>query len=121
LQKVRAEINPLKRNMDDMPFPHPRRLFEIADKCGRFSKQVRLEEKPAMPKTTDYAVKTPAERMRCYRHRQRRQWRSVRIELAAVEIDALVKRGYLDSKNRYDLTAIGDAVTAFISDAVFGM
>ena len=74
-----------------------------------------------MPKTTDYAVKTPAERMRCYRHRQRRQWRSVRIELAAVEIDALVKRGYLDSKNRYDLTAIGDAVTAFISDAVFGM
>jgi hypothetical protein len=74
-----------------------------------------------MHRTTDGAVKTPAERMRTYRQRQRRQWRSVRIELAAVEIDALVKRCYLDPKNRDDLTAIGEAATAFISDAVFGM
>jgi hypothetical protein len=74
-----------------------------------------------MPKITDYAVKTPAERMRCYRQRQRHQWRSVRIELAAVEIDALVKRSYLDPKNRDDLTAIGEAATAFISDALFGI
>jgi hypothetical protein len=60
-------------------------------------------------------------RMRSYRQRQRRQWRSVRIELAAAEIDALVKRGYLDPKNRDDLAAIGEAATAFISDALFGM
>ena len=64
---------------------------------------------------------TAAERMRSYRQRRRRKWQSVRIEIAAAEIDALVKRGYLDPKNRDDLTAIGEAATAFISDAVFGM
>jgi hypothetical protein len=74
-----------------------------------------------MHRTTDCAARTPAERMRSYRNRRRRQWQSVRIELAAVEIDALVERGYLDPKNRDDLTAIGEAATAFISDALFGM
>ena len=49
-----------------------------------------------------------AERMRSYRQRQRRQWRSVRIEVAAAEIDALVTRGYLDPNNRDDLAAIGE-------------
>jgi hypothetical protein len=82
---------------------------------------VRLEQKGAMPRTADDAAKTPAERMRSYRQRQRRQWRSIRIEIAAVEIDALVKRRYLDPKSRDDLTAIGEAATAFISDALFGM
>ena len=72
-----------------------------------------------MPGKTDCAVKTPAERMRSYRQRQRRQWRSIRIEISAAEIDALMKRRYLDPKN--DLTAIGEAATAFISDALFGM
>jgi hypothetical protein len=64
---------------------------------------------------------TAAERMRSYRQRQRRQWRSVRIEIATTEIDALVQRGYLDPKNRDDLAAIGEAATAFISDALFGI
>jgi hypothetical protein len=70
---------------------------------------------------TDYAVKTPAERMRSYCKRRRRRWQSVRIEIAAAEIDALVKRRYLDPKSRDDLTAVGEAATAFISDALFGM
>ena len=74
-----------------------------------------------MPRTADDAAKTPAERMRNYRQRQRRLWRSVRIELAAAEIDALMKRRYLDPMNRDDLAAIGEAATAFISDALFGM
>jgi hypothetical protein len=74
-----------------------------------------------MPRTADDAAKTPAERMRSYRQRQRRQWRSVRIEISAAEIDELVNRRYLDLKNRDDLTAIGDAATALISDALFGM
>jgi hypothetical protein len=69
----------------------------------------------------EYDVRTPAERMRSYRQRRRRQWRSIRIELAAAEIDALVKRRYLDPKSRDDLTAIGEAATAFISDALIGM
>ena len=64
---------------------------------------------------------TAAERMRSYRQRQRRQWRSVRIEIATTEIDALMQRGYLDPKNRDDLAAIGEAATAFISDALFGI
>jgi suppressor for copper-sensitivity B len=34
-----------------------------------------------MPRTADDAAKTPAERMRNYRQRQRRQWRSIRIEI----------------------------------------
>jgi hypothetical protein len=50
--------------------------------------------------------------MRSYRQRQRRP---VRIEISAVEIDALVERRYLDPKSRDDLTAIGEAATAFIS------
>jgi hypothetical protein len=81
----------------------------------------RTAKKAAMPGKTDCAVKTPAERMRTYRQRQRRQWRSIRIEIAAAEIDALVKRRYLDPKDRDDLTAIGEAATAFISDALIGM
>jgi hypothetical protein len=72
-------------------------------------------------RTADDAAKTPAQRMRSYRQRQRRQWRSIRIEIAAVEIDALVKRRYLDPTNRDDLAAIGEAATAFISDALFGV
>jgi hypothetical protein len=41
---------------------------------------------------------TAAERLWGYRHRQRRQWRSVRIEIANAEIDALVKRGYVTQR-----------------------
>jgi hypothetical protein len=78
-------------------------------------------EKTEMSSKTNGPIKAPAERMRSYRQRQRRQWRSVRIEISAVEIDALMKRRYLDPKNRDDLTAIGEAATAFISDALFGM
>ena len=66
-------------------------------------------------KGAEPAVRSPspaAERMRSYRQRQRRQWRSVRIEISAVEIDALMKRRYLDPENRHDLTAIGEAATA---------
>ena len=59
--------------------------------------------------------------MRSYRQRRRRKWQSVRIEIAAAEIDALVQRDYLDPKNRDDLAAIGEAATAFISDALFGI
>ena len=74
-----------------------------------------------MSRNTNRAIKTPAERMRSYRQRRRRKWQSVRIEIAAAEIDALVQRDYLDPKNRDDLAAIGEAATAFISDALFGI
>jgi hypothetical protein len=47
---------------------------------GRGSSQgmrSKIGAKGAMPRTADDAAKTPAERMRSYRQRQRRQWRSV--------------------------------------------
>jgi len=61
-----------------------------------------------------------AERMRLYRRRRRRQDRILRIEIAAAEIDELVKRGYLDPNNCMDLSAIGLAASAFLSDALGG-
>ena len=64
-------------------------------------------EKTEMSSKTNGPIEAPAERMRSYRQRQRRQWRSVRIEIATTEIDALVQRGYLDPKNRDDLAAMG--------------
>ena len=44
--------------------------------------------------------------------------RSVGIQLSDAEIGALVRLGYLGSPD--DIRAIGYAVTAFISDALFG-
>jgi hypothetical protein len=78
-------------------------------------------EKSEVSRNTNRAIKTPAERMRSYRQRRRRKCQSVRIEIAAAEIDALLKRGYVDPNNRDDPTAIGEAATAFISDALFGL
>ena len=72
-----------------------------------------------MSTKTNRANKAPAERMRSYRQRRRRKWQSVRIEISAAEIDALVMRSYLDPKKRDDQTAIEEAATAFISDALF--
>jgi hypothetical protein len=43
----------------------------------------------------------------------------VRIEIAPVEIDELVKRGYLDQKDRDDLRAIEQAANLFFSDTLF--
>ena len=72
-----------------------RRLSGPPTSGGRFSgMRCEIGAKGAMPRTADDAAKTPAHRMRSYRQRQRRQWRSIRVEIAAVEIDALVKRRY---------------------------
>jgi len=57
--------------------------------------------------------------MRNYRRRQRRKWLTVRIEIDAAEKDGLVKRGYLEPKNRHDQTALEEAATAFISDSLY--
>jgi hypothetical protein len=59
-----------------------------------------------------------AQRMRRYRRRRRLRRLTVRIEVDQFEADALVKRGYIDETERDDLTAIGDAVSAFISDVL---
>jgi hypothetical protein len=43
---------------------------------------------------------------------------SVRIDVDQAEIDALIKRGYVEAAQRSDVAAIGHAVTAFISDVL---
>ena len=59
--------------------------------------------------------------MRAYRRRRQQQTRSIRLELTANEIDAFVKRGYLDLDSRNDVRAIGYAAMAVISAALVGM
>jgi tRNA splicing endonuclease len=56
--------------------------------------------------------------MRLYRRRRQRQLLPVRVELTPVDIDALVKRGYLELKDRDDTSAIEQAANEFISDAL---
>jgi hypothetical protein len=61
-----------------------------------------------------------AERMRLYRQRRRHQLRVMRLEIAAAEIEELVKRGYLDPKYRGDLSAIEFAAGDFLSATLGG-
>ena len=59
-----------------------------------------------------------AERQRVYRRRRQRGLRPFKVELNGIEIDELVKRGYLPPTDREDVRAIEDAATAAISDAL---
>ena len=59
-----------------------------------------------------------AERMRLYRKRRRRRMRCVRVQLHVTEIDALIRKGYLDPKSRDDRDAIYAALGAFVDDAL---
>ena len=63
-------------------------------------------------------LRSSAERTRAYRQRRGLRLRSVRIQLSDAEIGALVRLGYLGTPDV--IRAIGYAVTAFISDALFG-
>ncbi|HXQ83475.1 MAG TPA: hypothetical protein VN769_05355 [Xanthobacteraceae bacterium] len=59
-----------------------------------------------------------AERMRLHRRRRRLKRRLVKIEIDPSEVDGLVKRGYLDPKQRDDLHEIEGAANTFFSDAL---
>ena len=60
-----------------------------------------------------------AERMRQYRERQRKGMRCVRIQLDATEIDVLVRRGYLEAKDRDNGKAVQTAAATFVGDSFF--
>jgi hypothetical protein len=60
-----------------------------------------------------------AERMRQYRKRHRKGLRCVRIRLHVADIDVLVRKGYLEEKDRDDRKAVQMAVDAFVGDAFF--
>jgi len=64
------------------------------------------------------APQSAAERMRAYRRRRRQGALSVRVGLVPSDIAALVKRGYLESEARKDLSAIEEAADTFISDSL---
>ena len=63
---------------------------------------------------------SPAERMRLLRKRRRSGNRCVRVQLDAIEIDALIRKGYLDQKSLDDRDAVEFAIGAFVWDALIG-
>jgi hypothetical protein len=75
-------------------------------------------DKSAPQKCATGMPDSPAQRMRRFRRRRRLRRLSVRIDVDQAEIDALIKRGYVEAAQRNDVAAVGHAVTAFISDVL---
>lgn len=59
-----------------------------------------------------------AERMRLHRNRRRQGMRCVQVSLHVTKIEALIRMGYLEDRDREDPAALGTAINTFISDAV---
>jgi hypothetical protein len=64
------------------------------------------------------AARSPAERMRFFRRRQKFRRQVVKVEVDPGEVDVLIDRGYLQPKHRDDLEALAAAVTACFSDGL---
>jgi hypothetical protein len=60
-----------------------------------------------------------AERMRQYRKRNRKGLRCIRIQLDVTEIDVLVRKGYLEAKDRDNGKAVQTAAATFVGDSFF--
>ena len=61
---------------------------------------------------------TPAERMRRSRDLRRRGMRSVRIQLDVTQLQALIRKGYLDPTSRDHRGDIEFAIDTFLWDAL---
>src|ERR1035437_7542199 len=59
-----------------------------------------------------------AERMRLYRKRRRRGMRCLRIQIHVSEIDALIRKKYLDQQSRDDLKAVEYAIRTAVLAAL---
>ena len=59
-----------------------------------------------------------AERMRLYRKRRRRGMRCLRIQIHVSEIDALIRKKYLDQQSRDDLKAVEYAIRTVVLAAL---
>jgi len=70
---------------------------------------------PNLPERT---VSSSARRMRVHRKRRHRGMRCVRIQVHVTEIEALIRKGYLDPKSRDDCDAVESAIGAFVDDAL---
>jgi hypothetical protein len=69
----------------------------------------------SLPKRT---LSSSTQRMRVHRKRRHRGMRCVRIQVHMTEIDALIRKGYLDPKSRDDRDAVDAAIGAFVDDAL---
>ena len=56
--------------------------------------------------------------MRLYRKRRRRGMRCLRIQIHVSEIDALIRKKYLDQQSRDDLKAVEYAIRTVVLDAL---
>ena len=65
------------------------------------------------------APSAAAERSRQYRERQRKGLRCAQIQLDATEIDVLVRRRYLEAKDRDNGKAVQRAAATFVGDSFF--
>ena len=59
-----------------------------------------------------------AERMRRYRKRRRRGMRCLRVQIHVTEIDALIRKKYLDQQSRDDLKAVEYAIRTAVLAAL---
>ena len=69
---------------------------------------------PPVPPVVRMARSAAAERMRLHRERRREGLRCLTIELRETEIDALIREGLLKPETRNDLSAVSDALYAFL-------
>jgi hypothetical protein len=70
---------------------------------------------PTLPERT---LSSSAQRMRVHRKRRRRGMRCARIQVHVTEIDALIRKGYLDLNSRDDGDAVEAAIGAFVDDTL---
>jgi hypothetical protein len=68
--------------------------------------------------TPETALSTAARRMRRHRRRRRQGRYLVHVLLNTMEIETLIRKGYLDHQQRADPTAIQDAAESAIIDAL---
>jgi hypothetical protein len=59
-----------------------------------------------------------AERMRRYRKRRRKGIRCVNVQIHVTEIDALIRKKYLEQQSRDDLKAVEYAIRTVVLDAL---
>jgi hypothetical protein len=72
------------------------------------------EEGLTMQATTEPTNRSPAaERMRFHRERKKSGMRCVMIELRETEINALIRKGFLEPDARNNRSAIVDAIYAY--------
>jgi hypothetical protein len=64
--------------------------------------------------------RSSAARMRRHRHRRRQRIRCVTIELHEVEVEALVRKGWLKAETRNDPAALGEALHDHLGYSLLG-